>query len=135
MKNWFNFFFRSIISTKAAKDASHRSAWNTFFFAFFSIILLIFGLSNGYSLSFSKHYNEAPGFKQAISHILYNDQFSCEISVSDDKWNTIKKQFNNTEKEYKYQDENIDIKTILSKFESDSNDDMKSIFGELVEYK
>lgn len=70
--------------------------------------------------------------------ILLNKQFNKNykvISVSDDKWNIIKKQFNNKEKEYNFKEENIDIKTILSKFEKDSNDDMKSIFGELVEYK
>jgi len=70
--------------------------------------------------------------------ILINKQLNKNykvISVSDDKWDVIKQQFNNKEKEYKYQEENIDIKEILSKLENDSDDDMKSIFGELVEYK
>ena len=79
-------------------------------------------------------------FNKNIEQIenLIKKQFNKDykiISVSDDKWNIIKKEFNNKEKTYEYKEESIDVKEILSRFNDTATDDMKSIFGELVEYK
>jgi len=79
-------------------------------------------------------------FNKNIEQIekLIKKQFNKDykvISVSNDKWDEIKKQFNNKEKKYENNEENIDIKEILNKFNDNQTDDMKSMFGELVEYK
>lgn len=51
------------------------------------------------------------------------------ISVSNEKWDIIKKEFNNKEKNYEFIEEDINIKLTIEK------DDINSIFGELIEYE
>ena len=56
------------------------------------------------------------------------------VAVDDEKWNTIKEDFNSKRKKYEYQEEKYSIKELLSKLNIEPVDDMKSLFGEIVEY-
>ena len=56
------------------------------------------------------------------------------VAVDDEKWNTIKEDFNSKRKKYEYQEEKYSIEELLSKLNIEPVDDMKSLFGEIVEY-
>lgn len=57
------------------------------------------------------------------------------ISSYIDEWEEIKNNFNNNKDTFKYQEETISIDTILSQLKKNNNeDDIKNLFGDLVEY-
>lgn len=56
------------------------------------------------------------------------------VAVDIDKWNVIKDNFNSKKQKFEYQDEIYSIEEILSKLNNEPEDDMKSLFGDIVEY-
>lgn len=76
--------------------------------------------------------NNIINIEKFIKQILSKD-YKC-VAVSEEEWNIIKEQFNNKSKKYEYQEETIDIQQILNKQKTNKVDDMKSLFGDLVEY-
>ena len=56
------------------------------------------------------------------------------VAVDIDKWNIIKDNFNSKKQKFEYQDEIYSIEEILSKLNNEPEDDMKSLFGDIVEY-
>lgn len=54
------------------------------------------------------------------------------IALSEEKWKVIKDEFNNKKRDFIYKDEKYNIKDLINNL---SSDDMKDLFGELVEYK
>ena len=56
------------------------------------------------------------------------------VAVDIDKWNVIKDNFNSKKQKFEYQDEIYSIEEILSELNNEPEDDMKSLFGDIVEY-
>lgn len=63
------------------------------------------------------------------------------ISVDVDKWNIIKNEFNSKTKQYNLQTEEYNLREILQKqqqnivFSSEKNDEIKKLFGNIIEYE
>lgn len=76
--------------------------------------------------------NNIINIEKFIKQVL-SKNYKC-VAVSEEEWNIIKEQFNNKSKKYEYQEETIDIQQILNKQKTNKVDDMKSLFGDLVEY-
>lgn len=64
---------------------------------------------------------------------VFNKSYKV-IAVDIDKWNIIKDNFNSKKQKFEYQDEIYSIEEILSKLNNEPEDDMKSLFGDIVEY-
>ena len=78
-------------------------------------------------------------FNENIVNIesLINEAFKKPykvVAVDDEKWNIIKDDFNNHKKKYEYQEEKYSIEELLSSLNNEPIDDMKSLFGDIVEY-
>ncbi len=56
------------------------------------------------------------------------------VAVDIDKWNVIKDNFNSKKQKFEYQNEIYSIEDILSQLNQEPEDDMKSLFGDIVEY-
>ncbi len=56
------------------------------------------------------------------------------VAVDIDKWNVIKDNFNSRKQKFEYQNEIYSIEDILSQLNKEPEDDMKSLFGDIVEY-
>lgn len=76
--------------------------------------------------------NNIINIEKFIDKVL-SKSYKC-VAVSEEEWNTIKEQFNNKSKKYEYQEETINIEDILKKNKTNKVDDMKNLFGDLVEY-
>lgn len=76
--------------------------------------------------------NNIINIEKFIKQVL-SKNYKC-VAASEDEWDIIKEQFNNKSKKYEYQEETIDIQQILNKQKTNKVDDMKSLFGDLVEY-
>ena len=57
------------------------------------------------------------------------------VAVDDEDWNVIKEQFNSKSHLFTYKEEEVSIQDILNKINKKDDDSIKSLFGELVEYK
>ena len=57
------------------------------------------------------------------------------IAVDIDKWNEIKEKFNSKKTQYVFQQENENIEDILKELNQNDSDNIKSLFGDLVEYR
>lgn len=55
------------------------------------------------------------------------------ISIDDEKWQIIKKEYNSKTKKYEMKDELIKLENLFPK--KNKNDEMKNLFGDLVEYE
>lgn len=64
---------------------------------------------------------------------ILSKEYKC-VAVNEEEWDLIKETFNNKSKKYEYQEETIDIKELLNNKKLNKVDDMKSLFGDLVEY-
>ena len=64
---------------------------------------------------------------------VFNKSYKV-VAVDIDKWNIIKDNFNSKKQKFEYQDEIYSIEEILSKLNNEPEDDMKSLFGNIVEY-
>ena len=64
---------------------------------------------------------------------VFNKSYKV-VAVDIDKWNIIKDNFNSKKQKFEYQDEIYSIEEILSKLNNEPEDDMKSLFGDIVEY-
>lgn len=56
------------------------------------------------------------------------------VAVCEEDWNTIKEEFNNKTKKFNYTEETINIEDIINKKKNAKEDDIKDLFGDLVEY-
>ena len=56
------------------------------------------------------------------------------VAVDNDKWNIIKENFNLKKQKYEYQQEENNISDILKKINGQTDDDMESMFGNILEY-
>ena len=70
---------------------------------------------------------------ESLINIVFNKPYKV-VAVDSDKWNIIKENFNNKKQKFEYQEEMYSINDILSKLNNEPVDDMKSLFGEIVEY-
>ena len=70
---------------------------------------------------------------ESLINIVFNKPYKV-VAVDSDKWNIIKENFNNKKQKFEYQEEIYSINDILSKLNNEPVDDMKSLFGEIVEY-
>lgn len=57
------------------------------------------------------------------------------VATDINNWNELKDRFNSRKAVFKYEEENISLIDLLSKMNKTSEDKIKSLFGELVEYK
>ena len=64
---------------------------------------------------------------------VFNKSYKV-VAVDIDKWNIIKDNFNSKKQKFEYHDEIYSIEEILSKLNNEPEDDMKSLFGDIVEY-
>ena len=81
------------------------------------------------SESFNEHIDKIEDFLKQVLSNSYK-----VVAVAEDEWNIIKEEFNKKEKEYIYQNETININDIINKRKNQKEDDMKNLFGDLVEY-
>jgi len=79
------------------------------------------------------YFNENILFIEKIFKKVYNREYKV-ISTFEKEWDKIKKEYNSKEKEYKYIEEDQDIAKILKKTKNEKTDDLKKIFGDLVQY-
>ena len=70
---------------------------------------------------------------ESLINLVFNKPYKV-VAVDSDKWNIIKENFNSKKQKYEYQKEIYSINDILSKLNNEPVDDMKSLFGEIVEY-
>ena len=70
---------------------------------------------------------------ESLINIVFSKPYKV-VAVDSDKWNIIKENFNNKKQKFEYQEEIYSINDILSKLNNEPVDDMKSLFGEIVEY-
>ena len=89
---------------------------------------MIFSYDNSHSANL---FNQNIKKIEELLNLIFNKKYKV-ISVELENWNEIKQSFNNKTKKYTYREENIDIEEIVNK---ESNDDIKELFGEIVEYR
>ena len=70
---------------------------------------------------------------ESLINLVFNKPYKV-VAVDSDKWNIIKENFNSKKQKYEYKEEIYSINDILSKLNNEPVDDMKSLFGEIVEY-
>lgn len=66
-------------------------------------------------------------------NLALSKNYKC-IAVDEEEWNIIKEEFNSKSKKYDYKEETIDIREVLKGNKISKEDDVKSLFGDLVEY-
>lgn len=64
---------------------------------------------------------------------IFNKHYKV-VAVDLEKWNIIKEDFNSKKRKFEYKTEEISIEDIINKLNKDSDDDIQSLFGEIVEY-
>ena len=64
---------------------------------------------------------------------IFNKYYKV-VAVDIEKWNIIKEDFNSKKRKFEYKEEEISIEDIVNKLNKDKDDDMQSLFGEIVEY-
>ena len=79
------------------------------------------------------YFNENILFIEKIFKKAYKREYKV-IATFEKEWDKIKKEYNSKEKEYKYIEEDQDIAKILKKTKNEKADDLKKIFGDLVQY-
>ena len=68
-----------------------------------------------------------------LINLVFNKPYKV-VAVDSEKWDIIKENFNSKKQKYEYQKEIYSIDEILNKLNVEPVDDMKSLFGEIVEY-
>ena len=81
----------------------------------------------------SDYFNENILFIEKIFKKVYHHEYKV-ISTYEKEWDKIKKEYNSKEREYKYIEEDQDTEKILKKTKNEKPDDLKKIFGDLVQY-
>jgi len=95
--------------------------------------------SDEYLIFVYKTSHLAETFNDSIMNIekfvdqILSKKYKC-IAVCEEEWDKIKEEFNSKLKKYEYQEETIDIAEVLNKSKANNEDDVKSLFGDLVEY-
>ena len=64
---------------------------------------------------------------------IFNKHYKV-VAVDLEKWNIIKEDFNSKKRKFEYKTEEISIEDIINKLSKESDDDIQSLFGEIVEY-
>ena len=64
---------------------------------------------------------------------IFNKHYKV-VAVDLEKWNIIKEDFNSKKRKFEYKTEEISIEDIINKLNKESDDDIQSLFGEIVEY-
>lgn len=83
------------------------------------------------TISSANYFNENLIMIEEILEKNYGFHYKV-IGVDSSSWEIIKKEFNNKNKKYIYQEENVDIKNILNQKQEETNE-INSLFGEIVE--
>jgi len=86
---------------------------------------------NTESLSFQ--FNEELENIELLIEKILNNKYKL-IAVDIEKWNIIKENFNLKKQKYEYEEETQNISEILKKLNVEDTDEMKSLFGEILEY-
>lgn len=81
----------------------------------------------------SDYFNENILFIEKIFKKVYHHEYKV-ISTYEKEWDKIKREYNSKEREYKYIEEDQDTTKILKKTKNEKPDDLKNIFGDLVQY-
>ncbi|MGE5456111.1 MAG: DNA polymerase III subunit gamma/tau [Ignavibacteriales bacterium] len=81
----------------------------------------------------SDYFNENILNIEKIFKKVYGHEYKA-ISTCEKEWDKIKKEYNSKEKEYKYIEEDKEIEKILKKTKNEKQDDLKNLFGDLVQY-
>ncbi len=68
-----------------------------------------------------------------LINLVFNKPYKV-VAVDSEKWDIIKENFNSKKQKYEYQKEIYSIDEILNKLNVEPVDDIKSLFGEIVEY-
>ncbi len=84
--------------------------------------------------SSSMLFNELLFEIEELMNLILNNSFKV-ISIDNNKWEIIKKEFNNKEKEYIYIQEDDTTKTYLNQIFIRDKEPMESLFGNIIEYK
>ncbi len=82
----------------------------------------------------SNYFNENIMNIEKIFRKTYKIDYKV-ISTHAKEWEKIKKVFNSKLKEFKYVEESKEIESILKSTKKDNKDDLKKIFGDIIEYK
>ena len=96
-------------------------------------------VSDEYAVFCFKSVHLASCFNENIVNIeqllkmIYDKEYKV-VAVDIEKWNIIKEEFNSKVKKFEYKKEEENIKNILDELNKTGSDDIKSMFGDLVEY-
>lgn len=85
-KNWLKFYFLGFFIDKYGKEAAARSFFNVILSLLLTLILISGGVSAGYAMSFTKHYNNAESFRNVMYSVFADDADSrINIKMQDGK--------------------------------------------------
>lgn len=82
-----------------------------------------------------KEFNNNLGLVESLIYKLTNNKYKA-ISITENEWNEIKKDFNSKTKKYEYIEDNFNIQMFANKnLKHEEKDDILKTFGEIVNYK
>lgn len=70
---------------------------------------------------------------EELINVVFNNKYNV-ISTDLDEWEIIKNKFNKDKTQFKYSEDNYDLNLIIKNVKKQIQDDMASIFGDIVEY-
>lgn len=70
---------------------------------------------------------------EELINVVFNNKYNV-ISTDLDEWEIIKNKFNKDKTQFKYIEDNYDLNLIIKNVKKQIQDDMASIFGDIVEY-
>lgn len=70
---------------------------------------------------------------EELINVVFNNKYNV-ISTNLDEWEIIKNKFNKDKTQFKYIEDNYDLNLIIKNVKKQIQDDMASIFGDIVEY-
>lgn len=70
---------------------------------------------------------------EELINVVFNNKYNV-ISTDLDEWEIIKNKFNKDKTQFKYIEDNYDLNLIIKNVKKQMQDDMASIFGDIVEY-
>ena len=70
---------------------------------------------------------------EELINVAFNNKYNV-ISTNLDEWEIIKNKFNKDKTQFKYIEDNYDLNLIIKNVKKQIQDDMASIFGDIVEY-
>ena len=78
-------------------------------------------------------FNENIKSIETLLYEVFNKKYNI-IAVDLNEWNNIKEKFNSKKEKYEFQEELKTVDEIFIKPNKEDNDNMKNLFGDIVEY-